>query len=154
MPETEKMALYMDVDGVLFQMKPGGRDPNLRPMASDFICWCDRLFACRWLTAWPEKNIQQLCHLIYAPVGATWPWVAWERYKSESICFDDDFVWVDDDPMPQDEENLTMFKKRGRIQMLLQAAPDRTRELERIQRELERLLDAYGGQGNDDVDGA
>lgn len=146
MPTTGQLVLYMDVDGVLFQMQAMGRSPNLRPGVSDFLNWCDQRFACRWLTSWNEKDIQQLCHLIYAPCGARWPWVPWNACKSDSICFNDDLLWLDDAPTDQDYENFQMFRRTGRLQEILTVDPRSVGALIGVRRTLADFLAVYAKQ--------
>ena len=137
--------LYVDIDGVVNHWPVDDKNNiNIRPMATEFLRWCDEHFNCCWLTAWKQSEADELSRSIYFKRSSTTMWrcVEWVINKAESINFAGDVIWIDDDPTDHDIEVFNEESRNAphRQYLLIKANPHNVDELINIRMILEQLI--------------
>ena len=131
----KEKVLFIDIDGVLF----GEYDDcyQLRPGVASFFIWAHRYFRLEFLTCWSWGRVQNLLELLYIDrrslhIG----YRIWYNLKTDGINPErDDFYLIDDNLLPEELEQLTLWGLDGRYLKVDKNGKD---ELYRIRQELNR----------------
>ena len=106
------MRLFIDVDGVLVSTQPGSGPMGLafKEHVDEFIIWATANFDCYWLTGWAPNgymkmlNDKLLPHL--PPEAQNIKMAMWNDLKTEGLPQDKNWIWIDDNLLPNEREQL------------------------------------------------
>ncbi len=113
--------LYLDIDGVILTKKHTSQADNLE----EFIDFILKNFECYWLTTHckGDKNVtlkylaQYLEITLIDKLKAIKP-TMWSTLKTEAIDMNDDFIWIDDEPMQAEIEKLIEAGKLDKLKIV------------------------------------
>ena len=112
--------LYIDIDGVLIGKDDDGF-PAIAPHAEEFLRTVRGGFQCWWLSSYTRSGTEASVRSVFSQHAkgllldtlCSIPARRWAATKFEGIDLERSFLWVDDDPVPQDRAALS---RRGLLE--------------------------------------
>lgn len=106
------MYLFIDVDGVLLNSRPGNGPlrMSLKENVDEFIIWATSEFDCYWLTGWAPNGRMKIINdnlIPHLPPEASNIKVAmWSNLKTEALPDNKDWIWIDDNLLKNERAQL------------------------------------------------